>query len=343
MGWAGRFFPLAQGPKKGYTLPKPLAGPPPSFLPAVPAGRGPARHLAVRRPAPAPPDCGAIRSAPGRPEEHLNDVIRRLVPYLRAALVRPRVQRRASLAVIMAGCVIALVGALPAVAVSFGATDKVDPIAAQNMGLLADQQLPESEQPSLSNSLRMPVTPPGVAPPAHAPGQPPRPAPPKALRLAGLTEAPPQATDIPEFPSLDDLEVEARLERLSKLPPSLGLDIVRTGLTQKGRRYRWGGTAPNTGFDCSGFTQWTFQQHGINLPRTAKEQFGTGISISRHELRAGDLVFYKINRRGRWHVGIYMDDGTFVHSPRRGRNISEANMGDSYWARRYMGARRYAR
>jgi cell wall-associated NlpC family hydrolase len=119
--------------------------------------------------------------------------------------------------------------------------------------------------------------------------------------------------------------------------------VVRTGLTQKGRRYRWGGTMPSSGFDCSGFTQWTFQQHGIGLPRTAQEQFHTGISVRRHELRAGDLVFYKINRRGRWHVGIYMDDGTFVHSPRRGRNISEANMDDAYWAKRYVGARRYAR
>jgi cell wall-associated NlpC family hydrolase len=142
---------------------------------------------------------------------------------------------------------------------------------------------------------------------------------------------------------LDDLEVEARLERLSKLPPSLGLDVVRTGLTQKGRRYRWGGSIPSTGFDCSGFTQWSFAQHGITLPRTAQEQFHTGIKIGKAELRAGDFVFYKINRRGRWHVGIYMDDDVFVHSPRRGRSISEANMNDAYWVKRYMGARRYTR
>lgn len=217
--------------------------------------------------------------------------------------------------------------------------DNPDPIAAQNSGLLTEQQLPESEQTPLSSALRLPASPlPAVqATPAGMP------APPKRLQLSGLVEAPPKADDIPEFPSLDDLEVEARLERLAKLPPSLGLDIVRTGLTQKGRRYRWGGTAPSSGFDCSGFTQWTFQQHGISLPRTAQEQYHAGFSIPRQELRAGDLVFYKINRRGRWHVGIYMEDGTFVHSPRRGRNISEANMNDSYWAKRYKGARRYAR
>jgi cell wall-associated NlpC family hydrolase len=186
---------------------------------------------------------------------------------------------------------------------------------------------------------------PQVLLPGPLPGKPPLAQPGRlgSLRLPGLAEAPPKATDIPEFPSLDDLEVEARLERLSKLPPSFGLDIVRTGLTQKGRRYRWGGAIPSTGFDCSGFTQWTFRQHDITLPRTAKEQFNAGVHISRHELRPGDLVFYKINRRGRWHVGIYMDDGIFVHSPRRGRSISEANMDAAYWSKRYMGARRYVR
>lgn len=204
-----------------------------------------------------------------------------------------------------------------------------DPIRAQNSGLLAEQHLPESEQAPVAAT---PKPAPGTLLPRAVP-----------FRPKGLAEAPPKATDIPEFPSLDDLEVEARLERLSKLPPSLGLDIVRTGLTQKGRRYRWGGSIPSTGFDCSGFTQWTFQQHDFKLPRTAREQFGVGERIGRHELRAGDLVFYKINRRGRWHVGMYMEDGIFVHSPRRGRSISEANMDDAYWAKRYMGARRYVR
>lgn len=243
-------------------------------------------------------------------------------------------------ALVLPSCIalIFLISCLPvtAEAVNLG---NPDPIAAQNSGLLSEQQLPESEQAPLSSALRLPTSPlPAVqATPAGIP------APPKRLQLSGLVEAPPKADDIPEFPSLDDLEVEARLERLSKLPPSRGLDIVRTGLTQKGRRYRWGGTAPASGFDCSGFTQWTFQQHGISLPRTAQEQYHTGVSVSRQELRAGDLVFYKINRRGRWHVGIYMEDGTFVHSPRRGRNISEANMSDSYWAKRYKGARRYVR
>ncbi|MDP2848840.1 MAG: C40 family peptidase [Humidesulfovibrio sp.] len=211
-----------------------------------------------------------------------------------------------------------------------------DPILAENSDLLAEQNLPGSERYQVTPPRELPGPLPGRVPLAP-PGRP------GNLRLPGLAEAPPRATDIPEFPTLDDLEVEARLERLAKLPPSLGLDLVRTGLTQKGRRYRRAGTSPVTGFDCSGFTQWTFRQHGLSLPRTAQEQYNTGIRIGTSELRAGDLVFYKINRRGRWHVGIYMDDDVFVHSPRPGRGISEANMKDGYWAKRYLGARRYTR
>lgn|GEM_PF-1029596 len=234
------------------------------------------------------------------------------------------------------------VGAPPPVQQAVRTTGDPDPIRAENIGLLTEQQLPSAESSPL---------PPGELPlitgplPGPLPGPPPLTPPgrPGTLRLPGLAEAPPKATDIPEFPTLDDLEVEARLERLSKLPPSLGLDVVRTGLTQKGRRYRWGGSIPSTGFDCSGFTQWTFAQHGIRLPRTAQEQYQIGTRIGRGELRAGDLVFYKINRRGRWHVGIYMDDDVFVHSPRRGRSISEGNMNDAYWSQRYIGARRYTR
>lgn len=211
-----------------------------------------------------------------------------------------------------------------------------DPILAENSGLLSEQNLPGGERLPMAVLDELPGPLPGK-PPLAPPGRP------GTLRLPGLAEAPPKATDIPEFPTLEDLEVEARLERLAKLPPSLGLDIVRTGLTQKGRRYRRAGTSPATGFDCSGFTQWTFRQHGLSLPRTAREQYQEGVRVNRDELRAGDLVFYKINRRGRWHVGIYMEDGVFVHSPRPGRGISEASMSDGYWARRYLGARRYTR
>ncbi|MDO9631885.1 MAG: NlpC/P60 family protein [Humidesulfovibrio sp.] len=270
--------------------------------------------------------------APSRPGNKVPDACRHS-PAVRTAL--PPGMAMALLAglvllLTLSACAPASVSSLRA-PIPRASAGSFDPILAQNSGLLAEQHLPESEQAPVA-APPMPTLAPGLLSARPAP-----------FRLKPLAEAPPKATDIPEFPSLDDLEVEARLERLSKLPPSFGLDIVRTGLTQKGRRYRWGGAIPSTGFDCSGFTQWTFRQHDITIPRTAREQFHVGEHISRHELRPGDLVFYKINRRGRWHVGIYMDDGIFVHSPRRGRSISEANMDASYWSKRYMGARRYVR
>ncbi len=250
------------------------------------------------------------------------------------ATVPARILRAARVLGFLAGALL-FTACAPVSAPLRGAGAEPDPILAENAGLLAEQHLPGAERYAVVPG-ELPGPLPGKVPLAP-PGRP------GTLRLPGLAEAPPKATDIPEFPTLDDLEVEARLERLAKLPPSLGLDIVRTGLTQKGRRYRRAGTSPVTGFDCSGFTQWTFRQHGLDLPRTAREQYGTGVKISTDELRAGDLVFYKINRRGRWHVGIYMEDGVFVHSPRPGRGISEANMSDGYWSRRYLGARRYVR
>ncbi|MBA4356504.1 MAG: hypothetical protein C0405_02130, partial [Desulfovibrio sp.] len=134
----------------------------------------------------------------------------------------------------MSACVPATVASLRA------PSSEPDPIHAQNSGLLAEQHLPVTEQAPAAATPKLTSVPGPLASRAAR------------IRLKGLAEAPPKATDIPEFPSLDDLEVEARLERLSKLPPSLGLDIVRTGLTQKGRRYRWGGSIPSTGFDCSG-------------------------------------------------------------------------------------------
>ncbi len=255
-------------------------------------------------------------------------------PFVRRIFSSARAFRAARVLTLLAGMVLA--GACAPMSMAVRVSAEPDPISAENSGLLAEQHLPGQE--------RYPVTPPPDLP-SHLPGRVPLTPPgrPGNLRLPGLAEAPPKATDIPEFPTMDDLEVEARLERLAKLPPSLGLDIVRTGLTQKGRRYRRAGVSPVTGFDCSGFTQWSFRQHGVNLPRTAQEQYHAGIKISQSELRAGDLVFYKINRRGRWHVGIYMEDDVFVHSPRPGRGISEANMHDAYWAKRYLGARRYTR
>jgi len=106
----------------------------------------------------------------------------------------------------------------------------------------------------------------------------------------------------------------------------------------KGTRYAWGGTS-KSGVDCSGLVVVTFRdQLGVNLPRTTAQQSQVGSRINRHELSAGDLVFFKTDEKGR-HVGIYIEEGKFLHaSTSKGVMISHLN--DYYWQDKYWHARR---
>lgn len=106
-----------------------------------------------------------------------------------------------------------------------------------------------------------------------------------------------------------------------------------------GLPYVWGGTTPNPGFDCSGFTQYVFGHFGISLPRTAEEQFNGGVPVNKANLKPGDLVFFSTYAPGASHVGIYMGGGDMIDSEDFGLVID--NMNNQYWSSRYIGARRY--
>src|SRR5262245_44693259 len=86
------------------------------------------------------------------------------------------------------------------------------------------------------------------------------------------------------------------------LPTTPG--VVATALTLRGTPYRNGGSEPSSGFDCSGFVQWVFAQHGTTLPRDVKHQFDTGDRVDARDLKPGDLVFFETVSRGPSHVGI---------------------------------------
>jgi len=106
-------------------------------------------------------------------------------------------------------------------------------------------------------------------------------------------------------------------------------------------RYRRGGREPQTGFDCSGFVQYVFAQSlGIDLPDNSISQFQAGIKVARGELQTGDLVFFHTRGKNVSHVGIYLDNGRFIHSPSTGKRVRVDELSDSYWARRYVGAKR---
>ncbi|BDP42282.1 peptidase [Deinococcus aetherius] len=120
-----------------------------------------------------------------------------------------------------------------------------------------------------------------------------------------------------------------------------GNAFIRTAATRfLGIRYALGGTS-GRGLDCSGFTMRVFGQLGIRLPRTAAAQWKMGASVSRRDLRAGDLVFFNTTGQLASHVGIYIGNGLMANANSfKGRTVIEPLFGNAYWARRYVGARR---
>ncbi|WP_205960594.1 C40 family peptidase [Ramlibacter rhizophilus] len=118
-------------------------------------------------------------------------------------------------------------------------------------------------------------------------------------------------------------------------------DLVVHAMGFVGVPYRLGGNSAQTGFDCSGFVKAVFEQtRGVALPRRADEQAATTQVIDRQDLQPGDLVFFNTLRRAYSHVGIYVGDGRFIHSPRAGAEVRVESMQGRYWARRFDGARR---
>jgi len=118
-------------------------------------------------------------------------------------------------------------------------------------------------------------------------------------------------------------------------------ELVLHAIGFLGVPYRHGGNSVETGFDCSGFVKAIYQQTvGLILPRQAEQQAAATQKIEVNELQPGDLVFFNTLRRTFSHVGIYIGDGKFVHSPKPGAEVRIENMGLSYWRSRFDGARR---
>ena len=152
------------------------------------------------------------------------------------------------------------------------------------------------------------------------------------------------------------LPLSARADESSEIPPFASAstaasnsmfghaqEVALRALSFIGVRYKWGGTSPDTGFDCSGLIRYVFNQvTGKSLPGNAREISQVGESIDRTELQPGDLVFFNTLRRPFSHVGIYLGESRFVHAPSRGGKVEIVDMTDRYWQTRYNGARRLA-
>jgi cell wall-associated NlpC family hydrolase len=119
--------------------------------------------------------------------------------------------------------------------------------------------------------------------------------------------------------------------------PDLGLRAVQIANHLTGVPYRWGGSSPQSGFDCSGLVQYVYGKLGIRLPHYSAGQYALGHRVARGSLRAGDLVFFS----GLGHVGIYAGGGKFIHAPRSGETVRWSRLsshGSYYGAARLLAA-----
>ncbi len=121
---------------------------------------------------------------------------------------------------------------------------------------------------------------------------------------------------------------------------STAQEIILHAISQTGVKYKYGGITPDSGFDCSGFVRYVFQQAAnLTLPHGARAISQVGTKISKDELQPGDLVFFNTLRSVTSHVGIYVGNNRFIHSPSAGGTISVTDMNDAYWSKRFTGAR----
>ena len=150
------------------------------------------------------------------------------------------------------------------------------------------------------------------------------------------------------LPPADDLDrlladkgLMARIETVRQTVSEKASLLVFTSIGFLGVPYRRGGSTVETGFDCSGFVKAMFEQTvGMVLPRKAEQQAAATDKIDQADLKPGDLVFFNTMRRAFSHVGIYIGEGKFIHSPKPGSEVRVEDMNLSYWSRRFDGARR---
>jgi len=121
----------------------------------------------------------------------------------------------------------------------------------------------------------------------------------------------------------------------------LAQEVLISALSLTGTKYKFGGSSPETGFDCSGFVRYVFQQAAsLTLPHGARAISQLGQAVPLEQLQPGDLVFFNTLKTAFSHVGIYIGDNRFIHEPAAGGGVHVVNMGDEYWSKRFNGARR---
>ena len=164
--------------------------------------------------------------------------------------------------------------------------------------------------------------------------------------MAENTILPPLEPAAIASPDTTPLDEQLQALKAAQAAPSTSdkvKSVMQRAFSLLGTPYRWGGTSPDTGFDCSGLVGYVFRTIGIDLPRVSREMAGSGTPVSdRDALAEGDLVFFGRNGKRIDHVGIYVGDGKFLHAPRTGRDVTVSSLTSGYWAQKYLQARRVA-
>jgi cell wall-associated NlpC family hydrolase len=147
-------------------------------------------------------------------------------------------------------------------------------------------------------------------------------------------------SSLPQNPAVPSLSISAAYGKLQMLRERAS-NLTEKAMDLLGIRYKRGGNTPENGLDCSGFVRYVFKDAvGADLPRTSAEISKVGEKIDQKDLQPGDLVFYNTLKRGFSHVGIYLGDNKFIHSPASGGQVRIESMDIAYWKKRFNGARR---
>ncbi|MDH3315279.1 MAG: C40 family peptidase [Gammaproteobacteria bacterium] len=107
-----------------------------------------------------------------------------------------------------------------------------------------------------------------------------------------------------------------------------------------GVRYRYGGSSPSSGFDCSGLIHYSYKRIGLRSPRTTTGLYQHARPVHRSEIRTGDLLFFRLEGKKVSHAGIYLGNNRFVHAPSSGKRVSYAQLSSPYWRNRLIRAGR---
>jgi hypothetical protein len=160
-----------------------------------------------------------------------------------------------------------------------------------------------------------------------------------AGRGRGANVPPAEDTD-PDDPAAIQAIDPSTISPALLTPSPLMQSLLSTAIHFVGTPYRFGGTDPSNGFDCSGFVYYVFAQQGVWVPRTVADLADAGTRVRHTEVRPGDLLFFRTSGRGPTHVGIALGPDRFVHAPNSRGEVRIEPLARRYWSERFLEARR---